>query len=249
MNPDKVIKLCKGTSSAKSKFEKLANNKNIVLLFRSAIGKKCQTTFFHSIVGVPILPDDVHYVARAGMHVGSGIEIDPESFFKETSAIHAPTILDLLKVKAAAEFESLPAATTGNARKVNCYATLTPALAEAFQSSNMKTGDLFVKAVEMIKINVTVPPATPPGTDATPTETADQILTRIGTPYKPVLDVLWDVHHEPDKMSSPTMSSLQDADTIEWEASTALSTLPPPVTATANSTPSISSPDAGAISQ
>ena len=116
-NPDKVMKICKGNLSAKSKYEKLANNKNIVLLSRSAIGKKCQTTFFHSIVGIPILPDDIHYVARAGMNIGSGIEIDPDSFFEETGLIHAPTILDLLKVTTVAEFKALPAATVGTAKR------------------------------------------------------------------------------------------------------------------------------------
>ena len=50
----KVAKLCGGTASNKGKFEKLAANKNLVLLTRAAFGKKMQTTFFHSVVGVPI---------------------------------------------------------------------------------------------------------------------------------------------------------------------------------------------------
>ena len=83
-NPDKVMKICKGNLSAKSKYENLANNKNIVLLSRSAIGKKCKTTFLHSNVGVSILPKNVHSVSRAGMNVGSGIEIDPEFIFEVT---------------------------------------------------------------------------------------------------------------------------------------------------------------------
>ena len=176
------------------------------------------------------------------MHIGSGIEIDPDSFFAETGLIHAPTILDLLKVTTVAEFEALSAATVGTAKKVPCCVILTPALAEAFQSSNMQVSDLFIKAIEFIKANVTVPTIV-----AGVAETADQILTRIGGPYKPVLDFLWAAHHSPVEVSSPTMSCLQDADTIEWDTSTKLSIFPPPSPAAPSSIPTNSS-NAGAIS-
>ena len=52
----------------------------------------------------------------------------------------------------------------------------------------------------------------------------------------------------PDEISSPTMNSLQDADTIEWETSTLSSIFPTPAPAAANSGLPNSTADAGAIS-
>ena len=89
------------------------------------IGEKFQTIFFHSFVVTPILPDDVHYVAKTSIQFGSGIEIDPESLFGERDEIHAPKILDQLKVNTSAEFAALVAPTTGTMKELNCYENLT----------------------------------------------------------------------------------------------------------------------------
>ena len=97
-NPDKVTKLCGGVANASSKFEKLSNNKNLVLLTRAPFGKKCQATFFHSVVGVPITPEDLHYVALSNMKHGVGVELQPDEIFKASPAIHLPSLLDLMNV-------------------------------------------------------------------------------------------------------------------------------------------------------
>ena len=118
-NLDKVTKLYKGNLDKQIKFEKLSNDPNLVLLSRASIGKKYQTTFYHSIVGAPILPDDIHYTAKARMQSGSGIEIDPNFLFGEKDEIRAPKILDQLKVKIGVEFVALVAPTTRTMKEVN----------------------------------------------------------------------------------------------------------------------------------
>ena len=59
-NPTKVCKLCSGPGDPVAKFKSLAENKNLVLLTKAAFGKKCQATYFHSIVRIPINPDETH---------------------------------------------------------------------------------------------------------------------------------------------------------------------------------------------
>ena len=97
-NPEKVIMLYRGVTNASSKFEKLANNRNLVLLTRALFGKKCLVTFFHSVVGVPITPDNLHYVALSNMKHGVGVEVQPDEVFKLSPAIHIPPLLDLMKI-------------------------------------------------------------------------------------------------------------------------------------------------------
>ena len=74
------------------KFERLARNKILVLLTKTPIGKKCSATFYHSVVGCPITPDELHYVAKSGMVKGSGVELDPSSLFTMTTAKVTPSI-------------------------------------------------------------------------------------------------------------------------------------------------------------
>ena len=64
-HPDKVAKIC-SAASALENFESLCKCKNLVLLNRAPMGKKDQATFLHSTVGLSILPDELHYVARIG---------------------------------------------------------------------------------------------------------------------------------------------------------------------------------------
>ena len=66
-NPDKVMVLCGGPLSMPSRFKKLTENKNLVLLSRAPLGKKCQTMFNHSVVDLPMIDDEVHFVALANM--------------------------------------------------------------------------------------------------------------------------------------------------------------------------------------
>ena len=56
-HPDKVEKICGATKAAEI-FESLCKCKNLVLLTRAPMGKKVQSTFLHSTIGLSIFPDD-----------------------------------------------------------------------------------------------------------------------------------------------------------------------------------------------
>ena len=92
-HPDKVKSLLGGSDNV-SKFKKLTESKNIVLLSRKQIGVKLQATFFHSTVGEPIIPEDMHFVALSGMKHGKGVELDPTSLFKSSPFIDIPSTLE-----------------------------------------------------------------------------------------------------------------------------------------------------------
>ena len=55
-NSTKVYKLCSYLEDPVARFKLLTENKNLVLLTKAAFGNKCQATYFHSVVGVPIKP-------------------------------------------------------------------------------------------------------------------------------------------------------------------------------------------------
>ena len=61
-HPSKVKDVCNQTD-ATANFEKLTSSKNLVLLTKAPMGNKWQAIFFHSTVGIPIIPDDLYYVA------------------------------------------------------------------------------------------------------------------------------------------------------------------------------------------
>ena len=146
-NPERVRKLCDAPGSAAQKFERLAQNKNIVLLSKVPIGKKCQATFLHSVVGCPIAPEELRYVARSGMRTGHGVELDPDTMFGTSTAKLVPSVKEMMKVTSAAEVEGLKAPRTDNRKKVNGFALLTPALAEACQHVKMVPAALLVAVV------------------------------------------------------------------------------------------------------
>ena len=235
-NPDKVTKLCTGSTDI-DKFEKLARNKNLVLLTRAQIGEKLKATFFHSVVGVPIIKDDLHYVARTDMKYGIGVELDPKSMFTQTAAKPTPDVLSMMQVKSIAEFEALTQV-HGRGKKIDCFAVLTPSLAEVIQSCDMTLASIFVKVIEQIKVNVpattqgsSASSATATGTASSTTATshtgvatgpgaattADDILTAAGKDYEGTLRFLWAVHHLKNDIKTPTMSNLQDEVTLKWE--------------------------------
>ena len=115
--PDKVTNMCIGHLSAVSRFDKLVNAKNLVLLSQSSLSKKLQATFLHSVVGIPMIPEPCHFVARAGMKFGLGVELQPDSLFNQTVAKYVPSTLDLMKVTTKDEFVNLAAPTTGTKKE------------------------------------------------------------------------------------------------------------------------------------
>ena len=119
-NPDRVALLCTGATPIE-KFHKLVGNKNLVLLTRAQLGEKLQATFCHSVVGIPIIPDQLHYVARSGMQLGVGIEVEPTSLFEQTPAKKAPTVLSMMKVTSTADIAALTPTTAGRGSKIDCF--------------------------------------------------------------------------------------------------------------------------------
>ena len=61
--PEEVMKLCNSTDPVQN-FETVSKCKNIMILTKAPIGAKLQLSFYHSVIGILILPDDLRYVAR-----------------------------------------------------------------------------------------------------------------------------------------------------------------------------------------
>lgn len=79
-------------------FEKLTISKNVVLLLKAPMGGKFQTTFCHSTVGLHIITNDLHHVARSGMATCTGVEIDLDIVFTLNSANYTPNVVKTMKI-------------------------------------------------------------------------------------------------------------------------------------------------------
>ena len=123
-NPTKVCKLCSGPGDPVAKFKLLVENKNLVLLTKAAFGNKCQATYFRSILGVPINPDETHHVALLGIESGDGVEVDLKTLFSTTTARHVPTLLQLMKIESKEGLNNLTSPSSGTKKKVNSFAVL-----------------------------------------------------------------------------------------------------------------------------
>ena len=249
-NPEKVEDVINPAKALES-YRTLTLSKNLVLLSRAAIGKKAQATFYHSTVGVPILPDELRFVARSNLATGTGIEVDPETLFQTTPAIHVPSRLSMMNVSTIDEFKNLTADTTKAKKKVRSFALLTPHLAEAVQSSDMTPGGIFLAVLESIKTHYkgNDTDATPTaGSSTTSTSTrsrtsregnrnsrspsndgtsdADHLLSSMSKPFGQVLLHLWASHHVSNVMPKAASSPLTDEETIAWEKSTRINVTP-----------------------
>ena len=85
-----------------------------------------------------------------------------------------------MKVTSPEEFEQLTQPTTGSKKRVVCYATLTPAIAAAFQETKMAPSILFMAALNHTKTS---------GNTQGGNETED-ILKDMGEPYYDLLLLL-----------------------------------------------------------
>ena len=124
------------------------------------MGKRVQSTFLHSTVGLSILPDDQHYVARIGTKVCTGVEVDPDSLFKSTAASHIPDLIDLIKADDEDKFKAVTANIDKAKNQVRCFALLTPMLAQAIHDSAMLPAAIFTKILECIKVGAVIPTTT-----------------------------------------------------------------------------------------
>ena len=220
-HPTRVKDICSSPEST-TNFENLTNSKNIILLTKAPMGGKCQATFWHSTVGIPIIPDDLHYVARVGMKTGTGVEIDTESLFQSTALKHKPDLLDLMKVASPAELTALKANNQAAKKKLKCFAVLTPSLAQAIQHTDMTYAAIFMAIVKQIKIGAK--PVPEEGAAPEP-HTEDDLLLAMAEPYDSILYFLWACLNLKKETKAPNMVTLQDDVTIAWEETTRLQCL------------------------
>ena len=127
---DKIREIIIDTS-ATTNFKKLCVHNNLVLLTTAQLGAKIQTSFYHLTIYIPIIPEDVHHVARVGLSTGSGMGVEPSSLFVKTESKHHPSMVDMMKVAIVEELTALAVDTTKAKRKCHYYALVTPLLAEA----------------------------------------------------------------------------------------------------------------------
>ena len=81
--------------------------KNLPLLIRDLIGMKMRITFFHSVMGIPIRPNDLNFVVRMETDEGIGVKVDPKTIFRMTSVIYVPSFIDMTKVETREEYEKI----------------------------------------------------------------------------------------------------------------------------------------------
>ena len=229
-NPTRVLDLCKDGATVLAKFETLARSKNVVLLTKAAMGNKLQTIFYHSVVGVPIRPEEQHYVAMSGKF-GRGVELDITSLFKETKALHVPSLLDMMKVDSQGGFKELTPPNRGYKKKDSYHSTMVPFLTEAIHRTDMSPSEVFMAVVKSIKATAEVPPTAmviaddgqidqgegSGDTGAGQEDATDNILKEIGAPYEKVLRFIWVSHHHSEEVRAPVMASLQDEETVQLE--------------------------------
>ena len=226
-HPSKVKDLCNDTDPS-TNFEKLTNSKNIVLLSKAPMGGKCQATFCHSTVGLPILPDDLHHVARSGMTTGTGVEIDIDTVFTLTPTKYTPDLVKMMKIESAEDFRAIKAKTTGPKKKLPTFALLTPEMATAIQQTDMSYANICVAVVKAIKLAANPTPAAAAEAPAPAEETENELLLKMSTPYDSLLYFLWACKDIPKDIKSPTMVNVQNETTVDWEKATRLQLLGTP---------------------
>ena len=207
-SPEEIAKLCTGADPKKN-FENISKCKNLPLLTRALIGMKMQITFFHSVVGIPIRPDDLQFVARLATKEGTGVEVDPKTIFRMSTAIYVPSLLSMMKVETKEDFESVEADQTRAKKKVRDYGLLTPALGKAVARSDKTPAGVFTEIVKEIKNGMTAANQ--------PDETEEEMLQRAGSPYESILRFIWALKNHEGILQAPGMAPLSDEQTIAWE--------------------------------
>ena len=124
---NKIKGICNNASHTVN-FESLVQHKTIVLLTKAPLGAKIQASFFHSIVGIPILTADVYKVARVGMTTGVGMEVESDLLFTQTSVWYRPLMVHMMKVSSLEELNNLTVDKSKANLKCKCYGLLTPHL-------------------------------------------------------------------------------------------------------------------------
>ena len=120
-------------------------------------------------------------------------------------------MVDMTKVTIMEELTALTVDVTKVRCKCHCYALVTPLLAEAIQTTDMKINSIFTKFVKTIK-DLTTPPA-----EGSVAEDEDAILTRLSDPYDSLLYFMWACHKLPAEVASLPMQEIEDEPLLAWE--------------------------------
>ena len=171
-HPIAVKTLCDVTDTTEN-FDKLSKAKSLVLLTKAPMGEKFKNTFLHSIVNIPIIPDDLRYVAKVGMNAGTGMEIEPKLLFLSISDKYKPDLIDPMKFYSRTEFINLKANEKTANMRFKCFCILFPALEQAIQTTYMTYEDI-ITMFQHIKLSL--PPPTSP-TSPTIVSTSESTLT------------------------------------------------------------------------
>ena len=158
------MKLCNSTNSVQN-FEDMSKCKNISLLTKVPRGAIIQLSFYHSVVGICIMPDQLHYVARIEYEAGIGVAMDPKSTFRYTTATHVPTIMNMMKITTDDEFLALEGDKSKQKKKLKTYAVLTPAITKAVEALDKTPSGAFIAVVNYLKTIM-------PTSDSTDTDAA-----------------------------------------------------------------------------
>ena len=145
-----------------------------------------------------------------------------------------------MKISSTDEFVKTKAGKSGTKKKISYYATLPPAVAEICQGTDMTPPEVFLTVVNHIKakgVSATQGIAnaeeveTGGGTDPQTNERAESestLLQEMGKDYADLLLFIWASYHLGDEMRAPTVMSLTNSESIEWEKETSMLMDPPP---------------------
>mmetsp|Transcript_4429 Transcript_4429/g.5653 ORF Transcript_4429/g.5653 Transcript_4429/m.5653 type:complete len:741 (+) Transcript_4429:65-2287(+) len=246
-HPKRVAEIGMVSMGEKACFEKLTQCKNLGLLTKSVWHNRGQISFYHSTVRLPILEDELHYVARGDFELGTGVKIDSSTIFEQSSrAKHVPSLLEMMKATTADFFNSLTPDTTGTKKKIKNFAILPPFLMNALADIPKLDFDvIFTKIVNTTRNNMgnressvtfeieaeaeendgedssssNDPDTVDEEAQGTEIETEDSILMELGEQVEDILISIWAMKNNFEVDTVP-FGILNDPETRAWEMST-----------------------------
>ena len=118
--------------SAVNNFRLLSENKALVCISKSQMGKNLQLTFYHSIKKPAILSTESEYFALTGFSSrASAVRLDPKDLFKlSTKKFNFPSFEQLMLIKSEEDIKQLAPTNTMDDGKLEHHALLPPLLFE-----------------------------------------------------------------------------------------------------------------------
>ena len=122
-----------------------------------------------------------------------------------------------MKLKTKEELANLIPPTTGQKRKINNFAILTPALAECIQNTDMSPTAVLLALVDQIKAIAPNSTTVANSSSSSSPSVTDVLLKTMGAPYEEILWFFWASHHYTNVLTFPKTGNLQDEETIQWQ--------------------------------